>query len=49
MKKPEVIRNVTIKPSTHILLRAEKRRTGINIKVLVDKAIVSTYGKQASA
>jgi len=48
MKKP-VIRNVTIRPASHALLRAEKKRTGINIKILVDKAIVSAYGKQASA
>ena len=48
MKKP-VIRNVTIKPSTHNLVRAEKKRTGTPIKILVDRALVTAYGKQASA
>ena len=48
MKKP-VIRNVTIKPSTHALVRAEKKRTGVPIKVLVDHALCFVYGKSKQA
>ncbi len=44
-------RNVSIKPSTHDLVRAAKKRspTKVLIKDLVDRALISTYGKQASA
>ncbi len=50
MKKPRPIRNVAIRPSTHDLVRAAKKRTGLPVKVLVDRALVNAYGKlQASA
>ena len=43
--KKRPIRNVAIRPSTHDLVRAEKKRTGIPVKVLVDQALQFVYGK----
>jgi hypothetical protein len=44
--KKRPIRNVAIKPSTHDLVRAEKKRTGVPVKILVDQALVARYGKK---
>jgi len=44
-------RNVSIKPSTHDLVRAAKKRspTKVLIKDLVDRALVQAYGKQQAS